>query len=694
MSTLPMDDGTLHADYTQDGAVTVAFETWVHRNRPPGALVLPGLPLREVGPVGLTWLKVLAPSSAASRAHDLVLRLEPEQPDISVLASTSEGWQAVLGQGSPGIGEYVLPQPLPLPPDTYDLVIAASAYPRKATFRVVLEHRSAGNRIPGRGDSGTFTVAPYVLLSNEQPVEKVYVWYRLEDNHPTVADLAEALDAALGRGRMTLRPQEMPFQPGNWGALELIDGSQYAQDAWVQDQFEIGYRWVGSGRFQHVALLNPRPRPLAEWVRQTLPTLCLGVLDVGDQPLEDSTDYGGNLECSPQNQDVSYGRILLGESELPLFSLPADHAADIAAGIVSPGLAAEFKDKGLTLTTASITEEDGEWHLSDSPAPTRRRQFRIAPTGDRFAVSYLRSVEPDYRRFLVAQSVQPILSVDTSWLKVGHVDEIISVAPKGRLLIASSELAVNLLTAARSRRPTTMFRGREMQDTGFAFSDGMTVADALKDHEDFNRSLQKLKLNSIEERLKEGLGLADADLIRLPVLYVGLPDIGAWLFGVVDDLRTIALSPSLVNLLVVGDHIILPRPYGPRLRPDDVQAVTGARPPDRLLGHWHWERSGTHVSVLANRFNVSAEAILENHRNQGSIFDGGHTTFAVWTRIWIPEENVDLFEALAVLELESRSLLVHFVDTWAYHRLQGELHCATNVRRTPPTKTPEGWGLP
>src|SRR5438093_5934593 len=55
-------------------------------------------------------------------------------------------------------------------------------------------------------------------------------------------------------------------------------------------------------------------------------------------------------------------------------------------------------------------------------------------------------IDPETREFLQKQIVQAPISIDTSWLTVGHVDEILSFVPAGgskgfKMLIASPRLA-------------------------------------------------------------------------------------------------------------------------------------------------------------------------------------------------------------------------------------------------------------
>jgi hypothetical protein len=252
---------------------------------------------------------------------------------------------------------------------------------------------------------------------------------------------------------------------------------------------------------------------------------------------------------------------------------------------------------------------------------------------------------------------------------------------------------------------TAMFRDRQIvpRDETRAVDAETSVADALDRHGDFNRLLQTLKLTPIEQRLETGLGLPDGRIIRLPVLYFGLSSFVGILLGAVTGrstpLRTTALSPSLVNLLVVGQHVIVPRPYGPRMRRADVESIVGAMPPRRLMGHWHWARRDTQIRRLAGLFDVDESEIMRAAQNRRArpICNAAGFTVDPWTRIWIPEPNVDLFEAYTVNALERIGLRVHFVDDWFYHEYQGEVHCGTNVKRRPAEAArgyagPYSWG--
>jgi len=131
-------------------------------------------------------------------------------------------------------------------------------------------------------------------------------------------------------------------------------------------------------------------------------------LYTGINAVDDSLNYGGNLEVSPPID----------------FETPA-----MGLSIAGPAISAHPK------------------------AP-----FGKVILGDTTS----RPVNHSFRHFLQSQKVQPVLPVDTSWLGVGHVDEFMifvkasrtspdGTGPKGWvMLIAWPDLAIRLLQGAAS----------------------------------------------------------------------------------------------------------------------------------------------------------------------------------------------------------------------------------------------------
>jgi protein-arginine deiminase len=329
-----------------------------------------------------------------------------------------------------------------------------------------------------------------------------------------------------------------------------------------------------------------------------------------------------------------------------------------------------------------------------------------------------RTADPTFKTFLETQAVQPILSFDTSWLHVGHVDEVAifvpANGPKGfKLLMSSTELATAILTTANAASAgpvTSLFRGKKRirpvpPDHSIEIDAVDTVANFLATHQGVNDEIQAERLKPIEERLLKGLALDATDIVHLPVYY----DVADMPLGSIGSGgRTSAKTPHMINLQVISRlndsgglerHVIVPRPFGPRMSPTDAAAVlttvhiTGVTPARLapLVGHWHWARRGTllnGVDGIAATFSVPAAGIRSHANNAGKFTTAGAVKNN-WDRIWIPEDNVDLFEACTQVQLEDIGVTVHWVDDWdMYHRRTGEIHCGTNVVRTPPEAAP------
>ncbi|MBF8194677.1 hypothetical protein ITP53_55330, partial [Nonomuraea sp. K274] len=261
------------------------------------------------------------------------------------------------------------------------------------------------------------------------------------------------------------------------------------------------------------------------------------------------------------------------------------------------------------------------------------------------------------------------------------------------VLVASPRLAVDLLETALAIDPelTGMFRG---QFVGPHSGDAsMSVADALAMHGDLNRDLQLSRLTPLEQRLEDGLALRDGQIHRIPVLFqkplVLVPGLlGKIVRGVVH--RVSPLTPNMVNSLVTGHHVIVPRPMGPRMSRERVpELLDRMRVPalddgvlKTLAEHRHWAVAPATVANLSKAFGVDQGTLVV--ANPADTFEGARVPDR-WTPVRIPGDKVDVLEAYVVSVLSSLGLRTHFVDTWTpYHVFQGTMHCATNVKRTPP----------
>ncbi|XP_015340293.1 protein-arginine deiminase type-1 [Marmota marmota marmota] len=205
------------------------------------------------------------------------------------------------------------------------------------------------------------------------------------------------------------------------------------------------------------------------------------------------------------------------------------------------------------------------------------------------------------RDFLRAQQVQAPVELYSDWLSVGHVDEFLSFVPtsdqKGfRLLLASPSACLRLFQEKRDEG-----HGEAAQFEGLKDQAKRSINDMLADKRLRSDSLYVQRcIDWNREVLKRELGLAEADIVDIPQLFS------------LQGTRAEAFFPDMVNMVVLGQHLGIPKPYGPL---------------------------------------INGRCCLE-------------------------EEVRALLEPLG--------LHCVFVDDFlSYHKLLGEVHCGTNVRRQP-----------
>uniref|UniRef100_A0A452SIQ4 Protein-arginine deiminase type-3 n=1 Tax=Ursus americanus TaxID=9643 RepID=A0A452SIQ4_URSAM len=166
-----------------------------------------------------------------------------------------------------------------------------------------------------------------------------------------------------------------------------------------------------------------------------------------------------------------------------------------------------------------------------------------------------RRVTQVVRDFLYAQRVQPPVELFVDWLAVGHVDEFLSFVPapdeKGfRMLLASPSACFKL------------FQEKQKWGHGGALLFKGVVGDKPVNTVSINRVLSNVNLISYNkfvqscidwnrEVLKRELGLTERDIIDIPQLFK------------TERRKAVAFFPDLVNMLVLGKHLGIPKPFGP-----------------------------------------------------------------------------------------------------------------------------------
>lgn len=311
-------------------------------------------------------------------------------------------------------------------------------------------------------------------------------------------------------------------------------------DIWIQDAAEIGYATDGE-RLMHVLLHGNRGRELDGLFAKKLLGQDSGVIQKGNYRGKSAEwiDWFGNLEASP-------------------------------------------------------------------PVKINGREYRY---GRIYAGTQgERSMHPDVIKFLEAQGAQsPVLWLDTSWLVIGHVDEIVSWVPSKvgtpyRMLIPSPRLAVEILANAEKVAPGGILNRGTKREGDEPGEFERPVADALADKDLMAaQEIVQGKIDSVRRTLQDGLGIADSDIIEIPVLFNSSPK---WFPG-----RYFAETVNMVNGLLIENELIVPDPLGPIVGEKDVllQAVK-----DRL------EPLGCRVRPVDNFFPY--------HRYGGEVHCGTNAT--------------------------------------------------------------------
>uniref|UniRef100_A0A671S342 protein-arginine deiminase n=1 Tax=Sinocyclocheilus anshuiensis TaxID=1608454 RepID=A0A671S342_9TELE len=159
--------------------------------------------------------------------------------------------------------------------------------------------------------------------------------------------------------------------------------------------------------------------------------------------------------------------------------------------------------------------------------------------------------------FLWAQKVQEPIALYSDWLVVGHVDEFMTFVPapdrkKFRLLLASPDAGYKVFKSLQNNGhgKAEMFPG---------LPEAISVNEILSDKklQAENRYVQNC-IDWNRDVLKKELGLDDEDIIDLPILFKVLEE--------KTHPRAVAYYPDMVNMIVLGDQLGIPKPFGPKVK--------------------------------------------------------------------------------------------------------------------------------
>uniref|UniRef100_A0A3Q3WQK6 Protein-arginine deiminase n=1 Tax=Mola mola TaxID=94237 RepID=A0A3Q3WQK6_MOLML len=162
------------------------------------------------------------------------------------------------------------------------------------------------------------------------------------------------------------------------------------------------------------------------------------------------------------------------------------------------------------------------------------------------------------QEFLWAQKVQEPVALFSDWLYVGHIDEFMTFVPapdrKGfRLLLASPDAAYKLFRSLQSdgHGKAKLFEG--LKDEKTVTVDEILNNDGLRAQNNYVQSC----IDWNRDVLKRELGLEDDDIIDLPILFKFIQAGNEPVF------RAVAYYPDMVNMIVLGKNLGIPKPFGP-----------------------------------------------------------------------------------------------------------------------------------
>ncbi|KFQ13416.1 Protein-arginine deiminase type-1, partial [Leptosomus discolor] len=203
----------------------------------------------------------------------------------------------------------------------------------------------------------------------------------------------------------------------------------------------------------------------------------------------------------------------------------------------------------------AISSLDSFGNLDVSPPVTvRGKEYPLGRIliGSPLPWSSGRRMSKVVRDFLYAQKVQAPVEIYSEWLNVGHVDEFLTFVPafdrKGfRLLLASPNACYKLFKEKQSQG-----HGEATQFVGLKGTERRSINEILVDEslKADNKHVQRC-IDWNRNVLKQELGLNEQDIIDIPQLFV------------LKGSRADALFPDMVNMLVLGRHLGIPKPFGP-----------------------------------------------------------------------------------------------------------------------------------
>ncbi|MBW3085238.1 hypothetical protein KEM60_01435 [Austwickia sp. TVS 96-490-7B] len=426
-----------------------------------------------------------------------------------------------------------------------------------------------------QSESVTLRQAPLKLQHDLQKVEQVSV---------SSAGGKDTMVAFLKEFRNALKPSGAKITE-----LDTLG------DEWVQDLFEPMYQQMpaakGATQMMRVAVSADMERDGSPSVYQ-LRGKDVGVVRIGSKKVQDSINAMGNLENLPPyshgGKNFPEGRPLIGarQSKIVLDKKPGDKPKPTGSVKPSPTGTAKPSPTGSTKPTSSAKPTPTGKDATTAPAAVEKSDkggdaAKADPKGkadlkgkadpkDKGGKSAPKEeqgdkMSKDTLSFIKAQNLAEPLVIDTGFMGVGHVDEIVNVIPakneRGwKIAVADPQAGVNLLKKAMADGHGNVPFFFDETEPGRA-----KLKDYAEDAEILSINAQAAKaMEKNIKTLKDNLGLSDAEIVKVPVFLRGL-------FGHIEDQDedagfrgATAFISNAVNSLAMGDgSLITPLQVGP-----------------------------------------------------------------------------------------------------------------------------------
>ncbi|EFB22316.1 hypothetical protein PANDA_013304, partial [Ailuropoda melanoleuca] len=218
--------------------------------------------------------------------------------------------------------------------------------------------------------------------------------------------------------------------------------------------------------------------------------------------------------------------------------------------------------------TGEVTTFDSFGNLEVSPPVTvGKKKYplgRILIGSSSYPSAESQEMHQAVQDFLSAQQVQAPVRLYSDWLFVGHVDEFLSFVPahkKGfRLLLASPRSCYRLFEEQlkEGHGEAVLFEGIKKKNR--KIKDILSDKN-LREHNSYvETSVTIVGTHASDawkrEEVKRELGLTERDIIDIPQLFKLQEEVS----GI---LKAEAYFPNMVNMLVLGKHLGIPKPFGP-----------------------------------------------------------------------------------------------------------------------------------